>query len=114
MTAEKFDPNKPSARDIQVALGDLRHDAGVWDHAAKLLATPRQSAQGLALKEGALGYVGAPTGLDEDLEAARKQLAGMLTQAEVYFGTIAANLRKAANAYEADERDHLHELHKYY
>ncbi len=38
----------------------------------------------------------------------------MLTQAEAYFGTVAGQLRKAANAYEADERNHLHELHKYY
>lgn len=109
-----FDPNKPSAEDIRVALGDLRHDAQIWDGAADLVAGPRQSAQNLKLPEGALGYVGAPTGLAEDVEAARSQLASMLTQAEAYFGTIAGNLRKAANAYEADERNHLHELHKYY
>lgn len=109
-----FDPNKPSDKDIRVALADLRHDAGVWDSAAYLVTAPRQSAQSLKLPDGALGYVGAPTGLAEDVEAARSQIASMLTQAEAYFGTIATNLRKAANAYEEDERNHLHELHKYY
>ncbi|QFU85278.1 hypothetical protein [Amycolatopsis sp. YIM 10] len=109
-----FDPNKPSDEDIRVALSDLRHDAGIWEDAQELLAAPRQSAQNLKLPEGALGYVGAPTGLAADVEAARTQLASMLVQAEAYFGTIAGNLRKAANAYEADERNHLHELHKYY
>ncbi|MBN6035542.1 hypothetical protein [Amycolatopsis sp. 195334CR] len=109
-----FDPNRPSAADIRVALGDLRHDAQVWDDAQELLAAPRQAAQNLKLPEGALGYVGAPTGLAADIEAARAQLASMLTQAEAYFGTVAGQLRKAANAYEADERNHLHELHKYY
>lgn len=99
---------------IGAALEALRSDAGVWEAAADSLNTPLNALVPLNVTGEEVSIHAVDRGLDDAFNNARTTLEDMLRQAADYFREIGANLRSAADQYQRDDEQGLHEIQNAY
>ncbi len=96
--------------DLKVALDAMRADAGLWSTAADTVQGPRKAIGGLALTGDDMSMWAVDRGLDRTYENARTVLEDLLRQAMTAFHGLGDGLRAAADTYERQETENLHEM----
>ncbi|MBB5152928.1 type VII secretion target [Saccharopolyspora phatthalungensis] len=99
---------------VDVALEALRSDASVWETAADSLSAPITALGPLKVTGEEVSMWAVDRGLDDAFNDARAALEDMIRQAAEYFREIGADLRSAADQYERDDDQGLHELQNAY
>lgn len=98
----------PTPQQVTVALEALRDDATVWSDDAGTLKAAQSTAESLRLPAPPFSFAGGQLAAAYDALVTR--VATLLDQGGTNFTTVAAALRASADAYEADEQAHVHQL----
>ncbi|MGP4019341.1 hypothetical protein [Saccharopolyspora sp. 5N708] len=99
---------------IGAALESLRSDAIVWEDAADNLSAPLNALGSLDISAKDVSMWAADRGLDTTFNDARAAIETMIRQAAEYFREIGADLRGAADQYQRDDEQGLHEIQNAY
>lgn len=99
---------------IGADLKAMRSDAVVWEAAADSLNAPLNALSSLDTTAYEVSMWAALRGMDRTLNDARDSLETIVRQAADYFREIGTDLRDAADQYQRDDEQGLHEIQNSY
>lgn len=101
-----------TAGGFEVDLQVMRADAKLWESAAGRMASAKQTAQGLNLGVTEFSILAQRTGLREAYDDFQSWMVQLCGQAETEMRDLGNALTKAADSYEAKDRESANTLNQ--
>jgi hypothetical protein len=104
----------PPPQQVTAAIDAIREDAKMWYDMAETVNTARRAAEGLGLGESQLSWASNDTGLLASYHAIHQKILTLLSEADANLQSQGLALNSAANGYERDEQNTLHQMRNIY